>query len=824
MHPFVGRAAVLDSLVERIEAGDAAAVFVEGEAGGGKTTLVAEALARVPSARGRRVLAGMCDQGYGRPYEPLLRAFRSDASVFGRLLELRIDGLGLVVPELATAATVADAASAQERQAIAANALVQALRSLTAGERFILVIDDLQWASPATIALVRHVVRSGFGERLTVVGTMRTAEIAANESLADLLADLRVEATVVRVRAEPLSRGEVEQLASTWVEDGRLDDPEPLALAEDVWTRSRGNALFAVELLRFTRDRSRAALPDTIALSVEQRLAPLAPTAVSMLEAVAVAGGGADPDLIAAACEADEEQATEALDGLVDHGWLHDDRGAYRYAHDVTREALLERMPSARQRRLHARIGAQLHGRGEHSLAAAAWHLRRAVPLATAEAAVNAAIDFTRTNLAIDAPEEAEEALVDVLDLLDQVPMTTRSDALLAMAETKQHLSDLQPAYDFSLAAAETALAIQDRPRIAAAVTLACHGQLACPDDRVPPMVERVLPLLDDPVAIARLCSGHAFYEVWAADRGIDALPIAEDAIAWARRSGDHLALMESLYAFGLGLQGSTRVAERRQVGEELLVLAEDDGDRFHGLRLAAPAALELGDRAGFEAHRLALRALVEGSRNSLHRGYADLFDAGHTFLDGDLEAAEAHAAHALVDARGANFIDLYAGALFVIRRQQGRLAELGLLTGAAPPSLQSAVWIAARGLAAIDGEALDVARASLAELRAMPLPTNLTRALVVVGVAEVAWALGDRDAVDGVRDDLFARSGTLITIPAAAAVLGAADRFIAMVQGLDGDLAAAAAGFDRAEALERSVGADHVAADTRRRRAATLR
>jgi hypothetical protein len=160
---------------------------------------------------------------------------------------------------------------------------------------------------------------------------------------------------------------------------------------------------------------------------------------------------------------------------------------------------------------------------------------------------------------------------------------------------------------------------------------------------------------------------------------------------------------------------------------------------------------------------------------------------------------------------------------VFVIRRQQGRLAELGLLGSSPPTSLQPMAWIAARAVAAIDLGEPAIAANALDELKAMPLPTNLIRPSVVAAMAEAAWFLGDRDASSRVRDDLEARSGTLITIPGAAAALGAADRFIAMLHLLDGDSEAAAAAFDRAERLERNVGAHHLAADTQRCRQAIV-
>ncbi len=55
----------------------------------------------------------------------------------------------------------------------------------------LLVLDDLHWAGPQTLALLRHLVRAGLPAGLLVVGTFRDTGDEISEPLAGCLADLR---------------------------------------------------------------------------------------------------------------------------------------------------------------------------------------------------------------------------------------------------------------------------------------------------------------------------------------------------------------------------------------------------------------------------------------------------------------------------------------------------------------------------------------------------------------------------------------------------------------------------------------------------------
>ena len=145
--PFVGRAAELDALrsafAQVVATGRPRHVVVVGEAGIGKTRLVASAFEDVPAT----VLDAACvPYGEGITFLPL------------RELAERARALDAAAPELAEL-TSADEAFAAARTL---------LEHFTASGPVVVVLDDVHWAVPTFLDLVEYVVRAVTGPLLVV--------------------------------------------------------------------------------------------------------------------------------------------------------------------------------------------------------------------------------------------------------------------------------------------------------------------------------------------------------------------------------------------------------------------------------------------------------------------------------------------------------------------------------------------------------------------------------------------------------------------------------------------------------------------------------
>jgi predicted ATPase len=195
---FVGRAEELARLLaalERAGQGQPSIVLVAGDAGVGKTRLVAE-LADRARQRGARVLVGGCLEvgDVGLPYVPVIAALRSLAAeiegeeLLGSVAK-GLPGLGRLLPELAeetaTAAVGGDFDQLQVFDAVRALLVRLAERAPV-----LLVLEDLHWADPSTRALLVFLHRTLHVGRVLMIGSYRADELFRRHPLRPWLAEL----------------------------------------------------------------------------------------------------------------------------------------------------------------------------------------------------------------------------------------------------------------------------------------------------------------------------------------------------------------------------------------------------------------------------------------------------------------------------------------------------------------------------------------------------------------------------------------------------------------------------------------------------------
>lgn len=136
-----------------------------------------------------------------------------------------------------------------------------------------LVLDDVQWADPASLALLAHLVREAPSARMLVAVTYRPAEIAADGARADLVGDLARLPGAVCLELSGLGEREV----AAALADRLGVEPSPQVVAT-VTRRTRGNPFFVGELSRVLRTDPEAAqlrVPAAVRDVVRRRLARL---------------------------------------------------------------------------------------------------------------------------------------------------------------------------------------------------------------------------------------------------------------------------------------------------------------------------------------------------------------------------------------------------------------------------------------------------------------------------------------------------------------------------------------------------------------------
>ncbi len=229
---------MLRQALDEMLAGRGSLVLVSGEAGIGKTTLV-EWLAREAEAAGCLVLTGGCyDLTTTPPYGPWLEVIDSYAGA---------DQLPPVPAFIGDADELAKVGS-QDSLFMTTRDF---LRSVATIEPLVLIVEDLHWADPASVDLLRFLSRQLGAHRLLLVATYRIDELQRHQPLYPVLPALVREARAERIEIHPLTDEGQRALI-----DSRYDlrETDRARLETYLAERAEGNPLFAVELLRSLED------------------------------------------------------------------------------------------------------------------------------------------------------------------------------------------------------------------------------------------------------------------------------------------------------------------------------------------------------------------------------------------------------------------------------------------------------------------------------------------------------------------------------------------------------------------------------------------
>ena len=588
--------AALDSAL----GGRGGVVLVAGEPGIGKTALLG-ALADDAADRSVLVAWGQCwDDSMAPPFWPWTQVLRE---------------LGHATNPLSEAQLPAGADQAAGDGTVDRFELFDAVGTLLIGvaepHGLVVVLDDLQWADEATLALLSFLSRRVPRSRVLIVGGFR--DVDASTPLVRLTGGVEV------VTLAGLADEEAADLADA-VAAGRLATDG----VADVVRRAGGNPLFVRELTRLVAaGRSSGGepvhVPGGVREVVAQRLARLSPACRAMLDVAAVAGAevrldvlartlsGRDdlPDLVAEAVRA--RILVRPLDELAPLG----------FAHDLFREVLSAMLSPAIKAQLHltlARTLDQLRADGvpiahasvaAHYVGAASLGLRPAA-LEAVRHSQQAALDAAGQLAFEDAAGHLRRALA-ALQLADHPAASVRLDLLLSLGVALDHAGDATAAREVLVEAADLARQLGDTGGFArAAIGTHRLGALSglSRDHNVRLLEEASSSLADQSSPLrARVLASLAreLHHTW--DPGTDdrAREVAVEAVDVARSLDDPSTLAYCLLALHDTSWSVGSAGERLPIVAEMLDLARLAGDReLHAQAqlLKATALLELGDPA----------------------------------------------------------------------------------------------------------------------------------------------------------------------------------------------------------------------------------
>ncbi len=380
---LVGRAsqlATLQLLVEQAKGREGHLVLVSGEAGIGKSRLVAE-VNTFDTTQGFLLLQGNCfptDLTY--PYAPLLDLLRSlfashPATPLATELERLARDLFPLLPELVPDQTtpLLPLEPEQEKRrlfAVLANFFIH----LSASSPLLLIIEDVHWSDSTSLDFLHYVTRRTASQPLLLLVTYRQDEMRAE--LSSWLAQLTRERLAQEVRLAPLSRNDVDLMLSALFDQRHtaFDMRRFLhgELLDALYTLTEGNPFFVEETLSAMiaagdifyaqgywnrRSRPAARIPQSVQDAVQQRTQHLGEAAKQVLILAVVAGRHFDFALLQQLTRYDEEQLLLVMKELVSAQLVVEESSEqFAFRHALTRQAIYTQLLARERTILHRAI------------------------------------------------------------------------------------------------------------------------------------------------------------------------------------------------------------------------------------------------------------------------------------------------------------------------------------------------------------------------------------------------------------------------------------------------------------------------------------
>jgi predicted ATPase/DNA-binding winged helix-turn-helix (wHTH) protein len=443
-------------------------VFVTGEPGIGKTTVVEAIVELAAQIPGIRIVRGQCLEHYGsgEAYLPILEGFsRLCRSENGEevldVLRQQAPAWLAQMPSLRNPSqpdTPKSSAGSATRERMLRE-MAEAIETLASEHPLILVLEDLHWSDYSTLDLVSYLARRRDPVRLMIIGTYRPVDvILGDHPLKGVKRELQAHSLCHELPLEYLAEEVVAQLLSARFPSHDL----PARLARAIYKRTEGNPLFMLNLIEYLIDRKvvveeqgtwklrvelsevEHGIPSSLRELIEKQIERLTPDERTVLEGASVVGMECSSAAIAAGLDRPTEWVEERCEELarrhhfLSPAWLVQlpDRTItprHRFTHILYLEVPYRLIPPMRRSQMHQRIaqrGVEIYGDRDTEIAAelamhfeqsrdwpsAFTYLLRAAQNATARSAHHEATDLATRGLEAlkalpDTPERAQQEI-----------------------------------------------------------------------------------------------------------------------------------------------------------------------------------------------------------------------------------------------------------------------------------------------------------------------------------------------------------------------------------------------------------------------------
>jgi len=590
--------AAASSVVDDARRGAGQFLMISGEAGIGKTAMLAALVSRAGTVP--LVLRGFCWEGDGAPpYWPWSQVLQASGLPMADLGEA-----GWLLQPASGPAEPMGAVAAGDAQFRLFEAAARCLGRLAAGRPVLVVLDDLHWADEPTLRLLGFLARALAAESVALLGAYRDTE--ASPEL------LKIAGQAQQLALAGLTPDDIGALARE-VAGTAL----PAQVTAQLWQRSGGNPFFVRELIRLLQAQGSwhqpAQIPASVAETLRRRLARLSTECVRLLEWAAIAGRDVDVALLAHGAAVGHELAALSLLDEARQAGVIAGTSPPRFTHDLYRETILDGLSASARTAINLSVGRALQARSGPAARVAA-HLLAAGPQARQDA-LEYSLLAAREATARLGHEDACAYYLRALDIIVEggtsgADAGRRIDILLELAASHERTGRSDLAAQRLGQAADASRSAGDPVGLArAALGIQTLGyRSGAQNAELLDLLREASRRLEEaggPLALrSRVLAALARTLRHGSDRlpGAEVTQVAERAAQLAAAANDPSALATAKLAVHDAMWIPGTAAARLPVIAEMLDAAQASGDddlvaQAHLLRAAA--LLELGDPAG---------------------------------------------------------------------------------------------------------------------------------------------------------------------------------------------------------------------------------
>jgi hypothetical protein len=804
---LIGRDSVLaaaSSVLDDARHGAGQFLMISGEAGIGKTAMLAALVSQAGSAP--LVLRGLCWEGDGAPpYWPWSQVLQASGLPAADLGEA-----GWLLQPASGPAEPMSAAAAGDAQFRLFEAVARCLGRLAAGRPVLVVLDDLHWADEPSLRLLGFLARALAVEPVALLGAYRDTEASPGLH--------KIAGQAQQLALAGLAPDDVGALARELA--GTALPPQVTA---QLWERSGGNPFFVRELIRLLLAQGSwhqpAQIPASVAETLRRRLARLSTECVRLLEWAAIAGRDIDVGLLTRGAAADDEPTALSLLDEARRAGVIAGTSPPRFTHDLYRETVIEGLSTTTRTAINLSVGQALQARLGPAARVAA-HLLAAGPQARQDA-LEYSLLAAREATARLGHEDACSYYLRALAIISERGTSgagtgDRIEILLELAASHERTGRSDLAAQRFGQAADASRAAGDAvglARAALGIQTLGYRSGARNADLLDLLREASWRLEEagGPLALwSRVLAEQARTLRHGSDRlpGAEVTRVAQRAAQLAAAANDPSALATAKLAVHDAMWVPGTAAARLPVIAEMLDAAQASGDDdlvAQARLLRAAALLELGDPAG----RDELLSYITLAANLGHaRGRWSALTRQATFaqLAGRAEESARFGEQALElglaigepDAAGCFFTSRSALAAFGVNEPSIEMDPADPLWPMFP--VFRAWPFAARGETA-------AAAAALGDFSVLDI--TMWTGLEALAAAAVVFAVAGSDAQRSwVYERLRPYAGTHVVVGGCASYHAAVDHHLGALAASVGDTAAAEAHFCAALAMHERLGA----------------